>query len=127
MAEYTYWNIYIYGSAGEWESDGTIRKPNDNLSLNVTSTQTKVVLADGSNAFVNPEVLYTKDSLNFIWMEDDGDLKAQIESYIANGDYIKIVSETAGDFIGRFTSVSVVWLKGVADTFDISAIFERME
>jgi hypothetical protein len=127
MAEYHYWTVDIYSSGSTWVPDTPIRVPNDNLTLGVTSTQAKLILADGSNSFVNPEVKYTKDVLNFIWMEDDGTLKTQIEDYIKNGDYLRITTHTSEEFIGRFLTVSNVWLKGVDDTYDVSATFERME
>ena len=127
MAEYSYWEVDIYGSGSTWYTDTPLRRPNDNLTVDLSSTQAKLTLADGSTTYVNPEVKSTKEAITFIWLEDDGILKAQVEAYINNGDYLRITTHTAEEFIGRFVKISRVWLKGVADTYDISATFERME
>ena len=128
MSDYTYWTVYIYGSAGDWEASTAIRRPNDNLTVELESTQQKVQLADGSFTYINPETKSMKQPLTFLWLFDDGTLKTQLETYVNNSDYLKIVTHSGETFIGRFLNVSRVWLTGIGtDTYDITATFEQME
>ena len=86
----TYWNIYYQESSLSWVADGTIPRPNDVLNYETISTQTAIQLADGSKAYITPEIKSLKNPLIFLWYMDDGTYKDKIEAYILNNEYIKI-------------------------------------
>lgn len=118
------WNIYIYNDG--WVSDGTIYRPNDTLRLGISSTQQKIQLADGDNAFVTPENKYNEDDFTLVWYEDDGTVKNKIETYVKNNSKLKIVDHLGNEYIGRFVSIRVNWIKGISpDRYDIEADFMR--
>lgn len=122
------WTVEKWVSSA-WVSDGSIYRPNENLSYDLTSNQTKVKLADGSNAFILPETAYNKEPMTFTWIEipnTDG-LKTKINNYVINQDYLKITDHLFEDLIGRFITIRAVLISGVENTYDIEAIFERME
>jgi len=131
MAERQSWSIYIEASGDQWDADGTIYRPNDDLDINVISTQTKTKLADGSNAFVNPETKSVKEPIRLLWLEltdsDYNNLRAKIQAYIDAGTKVKIVDHNSDEYIGRFLNVRRIWLVGIEDTEDLEAVFERME
>lgn len=128
MANRGTWNIEKK-SGVSYVSDGTIYRPNENLSVDLTSTQTKIQLADGSNAFVIPEIAYNKDPLRFVWLsiEQSDTFRTKIENYIINSDYLRITTHLSETLIGKFTYIRRVWLTGEADVYDLEAGFERME
>ncbi len=129
MSERSNWNIFTQ-SGVNWIADGTIYRPNSDLSLDLISTQSRIKLSNGSNAFITPETKYTKEILTFQWYEilNSDSFKAKIENYVINQTYLKITDHLSNDYIGRFISVKRVWITGVApDVFDLEAIFEQME
>jgi hypothetical protein len=120
------WNIYKKVGA-TWTADGTIYRPNEDLELPITSTMSKVALADGDVAYVTPTTKYSTDPFTIKWYEDDGTMKTKIEGYIQNQNDIKIVDHLANNYYGRFTSINSTWLKGRADTaYDIQVVFEQI-
>ena len=122
------WSIYIEDSGGSWVADTAINRPNEDLILNRTSTQTKVNLANGDEAYITPSTKYRKEPMKLVWLYDDGTIKSQIEGYVENQDYIKITDHNAVDYIGRFISVNSTWLVGVdTDKYDVEAMFEVQE
>lgn len=124
------WNIYVWNNSTlTWDSDGTIDRPNDTLSQDRLSNQQKILLADGSPAYVVPETYVDKQSITLVWFYKLIDLKSQIESYMNDHDYIKIETHVSGiQFIGRFIQFSPIWLTGISpDRWDITATFEVME
>jgi len=125
------WNIFTEGSGDLWDADGTIYRPNENLEIDITSTQVKKRLADGSNAFVNPETKSIKEPIEFIWLEltgtDYNNLRAKIKAYVDAGTKVKITDHNSVDYIGRFLNIKRVWISGVEDTEDLQSIFERTE
>lgn len=122
------WTIEIENSAGGFDSDGSIPRPNQDMQLKITSTQQKVSLANGGMAFINPEVKRLKESFDMYWVETTSTFRTQIEDYIINGDKVKITTHTGETFIGRFLGMSRVWFTGVApDAFDVGVSFERTE
>jgi hypothetical protein len=122
------WNIYIQSSGSNWVSDGTIPRANADLDITETSTQTEVQLADGSTAVLIPEITVKYQPLTFTWLEDDGTVKDKIRDYIDDNDYLKIVTHVGAEiYYGYFSNVQIVWLVGVADTFDIIATFRRVD
>lgn len=126
------WDIYVYNTGTlTWDADGTIPRPNSDLTVEMNITQQKVQLADGSYAYFAPETKYERLPIQFSWFHQDQDFKDQIEDYITNYDYLKIVTHIAGDqytLIGRFVNWRPTWLVGVSpDRWDIEATFEVME
>ena len=53
------WNVYIEESGG-WVADGTIKRPNEDLSTPIESTMEVVTLEDGSEGVIIPETKYRK-------------------------------------------------------------------
>jgi hypothetical protein len=110
-------------------SDGSIYRPNESVTFEMTATQKRVALANGDSAFVTPETKYVKEPLTFTWLlipESDG-LKSKIENYVINQDYLRITNHLGEYYIGRFTQVRKLFLVGEEDTYEIEATFERME
>jgi hypothetical protein len=121
------WTTYIKDSSGAWVLDTSLPRPNDVFRLPLTSTQVKVKLANGDNAFITPEVKSEKRTLSFTWLADDGTIKTQIETYINNQEDIKIIDHNNNIYIGRFISIESNWVLGVEpDEYDITAILEQM-
>jgi hypothetical protein len=123
----SYWDIYLENSLGTWDDDGTIPRPNDDLQTELTSTQQKIRLADGSNAFIQPEIKRVKEPITMFWADTSSSLRSKIETYMLNGDKVKIVTHTAEEFIGRFVGLKRVWFSGIDDSYDIQVNFERTE
>lgn len=123
------WNIYKWNTSTLlWDADGTIPRPQENLDDEISSTQQKYTLADGSNAFMTPETKYIKEPLNFKWFLQDLVFKEKIETYFSNNDYLKIETHQATiTYIGRFIHFKPTWLIGQTDTWEVEAQFERME
>lgn len=121
------WSIDKWNGSS-WVSDGTIYRPNQNLDIPVLSTQRKYQLADGTNTFVLPENVYTKEPLTFFWLEIayTDSFKSKIDNYIVNGDYLRITNHLSETYTGRFIYIKPVWLIGTTDTYDYEASFERM-
>ena len=120
------WSIYEQDSADVWTLSDTIPRPNENFTISTTSTLINNQLANGSLAFVLPETKYKNDQLEFIWYADtDGTIKSQIEGYVQLGTRFKIIDHLSSEYIGRFTQVSPVWISGISNEFDITAIFTR--
>jgi hypothetical protein len=119
------WTIYLWQSGNTYSLDGTIPRPNENLETQRTSTIQKVSMADGSDGFITPEIKYKKEPFQMFFAETTSAFRTQIENYIINGDKVKILTHTAEEFIGFFTSYKRVWFTGVApDSYDISVAFQ---
>ena len=123
------WTVYILQSGGSYVSDGAIYRPNDNTSIDFTSTQQKVGLADGSQAFINSEIKYVKEPISFTWLEipESDSFRSQIENYVKNQDYLKITTHLGEVIKGRFVNVRRIWLVGTEDTYDLNASFDIIE
>ena len=123
----TTWQIYKK-ITGVWTLEGSgLYRPNDDLNIQKTSTQQKVVLANGSNAYVTPTTKYLDQILRFIWYWDDGTIKAQVEGYINNQNDLKIIDHDSNVYVGRFISINSVQFIGEdPDKYDITAEFEIM-
>lgn len=123
------WNIE-YKSGASYVSDGTIYRPNETLQLNLTSTATKIRLANGSSAFIVPETKSNKEAIQLVWMEldySDG-LITKINGYITSGNYVRITTHQSEQLIGRFINSSRVWISGLnPEKMDFQAILERIE
>ena len=124
----SYWDIYVLNSDGvTWDADVQVPRPNDNLETEYISTQQKIKLADGSNAFITPETKRIKEPITIFWADTTSVLRTQLEDYMLNGDKVKIVTHTAEEFIGRFINMKRVWFSGIDDSYDIQVILERTE
>ena len=123
----TTWTIEILQSGGTFVSDGTIYTPNSDLSLDVTSTQERVQLADGSRGWVTPETRSTPDELQFEWLAVDNTFATQIRDYVVNGDTVRITDDDGITYYGRFLTVKRIWITGVdPNEYDLQATFEIM-
>lgn len=123
------WTIYTQNSGLVWVEDVSgIPRPQQSMPVELISTEVENSLADGSRAFIVPETKIVKSDLVFTWYEQSQTFKEQLEDYITNYDYIKIVTHISGlEFIGRFKSVRPIWLVGIEDKWDIEATFSVQE
>lgn len=120
------WNIQVK-SGGSWGSVSTIYRPNDAYSITKISTQSKLKLADGSNAFVSPSTKSVEEPFSFTWYWDDGTVKAQIENYITGGSDLKITDDLGNIYHGRFIAIETNRAVGQdSEKYDIRATFENM-
>jgi len=121
----TYWNISYQESGGSWVADDTVPRPNASLARNTASNTQVIRLADGSKAFVSPEVYSDKMQLVFSWYYDDGTYKTKIETYIENNEMLKITNHLSEEITGKFLSLKATHLLGISpDTYDLDATFE---
>lgn len=122
----TTWTTQIK-SAGNWIGDGSIYRPNDNLSIQKRSTQSVVSLANGGNAYLAPSTKYIDGALTFIWFWDDGTTKTKIEGYINSQNDVKIIDHDANEYIGRFTHIESTQMVGEdPDRYDVKAVLTIM-
>lgn len=119
------WAVQIKNSANVYVSDGNINRPNEDLETERISTSTKVRLADGSDAFMTPEIKELRQPFNMFFANTTAALRTKIQNYISNSDDVKIVDHNSGTFIGKFTSMKRVWFIGISDTYDIMVQFTR--
>ena len=123
------WDVYVRESGDLYTYNNGILRPNDSMELPTISTSTTVTLVDGSRGHITPETKSNKEAITFIWYLVDDSIITQIEDYINNDEYLKIVTHVSGrEFIGKFTSIKPKWLVGEEpDLYDVEAIFERYE
>jgi len=117
-------------TSGSWVADGTIYRPNEDTSLSLVSTQTKINLANGSQAFVTPSTKYNLQPVVFRWLNipDTDAFVNKIKNYVINQTYVRITDHNSDTYIGRFINLERLWLSGQdPDTYDLEAEFERME
>ena len=96
-------------SGGSWGADGTIYRPNDDLSITKSSTQRALQLVDGSNAFLGPSTKYLDGTLSLVWYWDDGTLFDTPLFF----DEERNVSTTAPNYFVLDTSQDWIdWLQG---------------
>jgi len=125
----TTWTVENWNGSG-YDADGTIYTPNESQSDDLTSTQTKLGLANGSQTFMLPATKYNKEALRFVWLEipeSDIAFKNKISNYVINANYLRITDPLSNTYIGRFVYIRRIWILGVDNTWDIEAGFERME
>ncbi len=91
------------------------------------STQSRVQLANGSNAFVAPSTKYIDGQIGLTWYYDDGTIKAQVEGYITARSDLKITDHNNVVYYGRFTGINVSEEVGYSSSrYDIQAEFVIM-
>jgi len=120
------WITELENSSGVWILDTSLPRPNEDLETLYISTQQKIKLANGSNAFVTPEIKRVKEPITMTWINSTSVLRSQIETYMLNGDKLRITTHTGETFIGKFISMKRVWFAGMSDTYDIQIVFERI-
>lgn len=126
MATRGTWTISVK-SGSVWGVNGTIARPNENFKINKSSTQSSIMLADGSQAFMLPSTKSLDTPLTFIWYNDTGTIKTQVEGYVTNGSNLKITDHNSDIYYGRFTGVGVNWIKGFStNKYDLQAAFVIM-
>ena len=120
------WDVQIK-SGGVWGSAGNLSRPNNDFVINKLSTQTKIGLADGNNAFITPSRKYNNEDLVYMWYYDDGTIKTLLEGYIESQNDLKITDDLSNIYYGRFVSVTINRTVG-DDTahYDVQAIFQRI-
>jgi len=124
----TYWDIYIEESADTWALDGQIPRPNANMENSRVSTQNKIKLANGDNAFVTPETKMNKEPFVMVFIDVTSAFREKIRNYMANGDKVKIITHTGEIFEGKFITMSRVWWTGVSpDEYDMQVTFENFD
>ena len=122
------WTTELENSGGTWILDTALPRSQEDIERIYLSTQQKIKLADGSNAFVTPEIKRIKEPISFTWFQSTSALRTQIETYMLNGDKLRITTHTGETFIGRFISIQRVWLVGTEpDEYDNMVTFERTE
>jgi len=120
------WSIYYEDSNGDWIADTAIPRPNDDMSTNLLSTQQKVKLADGSNAFITPETKSEKETFDMFFANASSTFRTQITDYITSGTRVKIVTHNSETYIGYFLGMTRVWFAGISpDEFDITLTFQE--
>lgn len=122
------WTVEILESNNVYSSDGTIYRPNEDLEIQLNSTHNKIILADGSFAFVTPENKSNKGQLTFVWynIDDSDGIISKIENYIDNGDIIRITTHLSHTYTGKFIYLTKTHLTGIEDTFDIQTQFDQL-
>jgi len=123
------WTLYVQESGDEWPSGGTstIPRPQEDLDVGLNTTQQAIQLADGSLGYYTPETKTVKPDLQFTWYMRDETFKDELEGYIENHDFIKIVTHTGKEYIGRFLNLQSKWLVGESpDEYMITVGFTRM-
>jgi len=109
-----------------WTPEGTIYKPNVDLTIESRSTQVRTQLADGSQAFITPETKYNPQILKFTWHYLPKTYKTQLEVYVNNLYDLEITDHNATVYYGRFVMVKSNWLVGQVDKYDVMADFQQM-
>lgn len=122
------WNMEKWNGA-TFVSETAMYRPNENISIDRTSTQVKTRLADGSNGFFIPETKYIKEpiTMQFLGIASSDSFRTRLENYVQNNDYLRITDHLGSTYTGSFVSVKRVWLTGISpDEVDLEAVFEVM-
>lgn len=120
------WTMKVKDSSGTYVSDGNIPIPMEDLETGRLATVQRVRLADGDTAFITPETKYSEEPFTMFFAIATSAFRTKIETYIENGDSVKITTHTSEVFTGKFTSMKRVWFTGIApDEYDIMVTFTR--
>ena len=113
-------------NGSQWVGETPMYRPNENMALEKQSTQSKIKLADGSNAFFIPETKYVREpmTMQFLEIEASDAFISRLSGYVENNTYLKITDHLGTTHTGKFISLRQVWLTGVGDTMDIETVFE---
>jgi len=121
------WSVYLQTSALGWSAEPAIPRPNQDMDTKIVANMTKIKLADGSNAFIVPEVKRNKEAFTMFFADTSLSFRTQFTNYIINGDVIKILTHSGETFIGVVFDMSRVWFTGLADTYDVQITMEQTE
>jgi len=117
------WVVQIL-SGTSWIDDGTLYRPNKNITNKVTSTQQAIELVDGDEAFITPSTKYRTNQVEFAWLQIDATFLNKIKTYIQNGSGLKIIDHLGTSHIGKFTSLEYIDEVGQdLNLYDISCNF----
>jgi hypothetical protein len=119
------WSISIWQSGNSFVADGFINRPNQDLETKRISNLQIIKLANGSEAFMQPETKYFKDTFSMFFANTTSAFRTKIENYIVNGDKVKIVTHDSQTFYGFFIDINRVWFSGQTDTFDCALTFKE--
>lgn len=120
------WTLKTQDSGDVWTAYGNLPRPNESFPVGIVGTLIRNQLINGQNSFVQPSNKYNYDDLQFIWYSDTGGtLKDTIEGYVKNATRFKITDHLSNEYVGRFVQVTPIWISGISDEFDITAIFTR--
>ena len=110
-----------------WTDEGdTIYRPNANLTVERVATQVRTILADGSYAYITPEIKANPTSLKMSWAYLSKTYKEQIEAYVNNLYDLQITDHNSAIYYGRFINIKSNWLAGETDKYDVAAEFQIM-
>lgn len=121
------WNISVFESGNTWTADGTIVIPNADLEQKRVSNLQIVKLADGTEAFIQPETKFYKETISMFFANTTSAFRTKIEDYITNGDKVKITMDTSETIIGFFVDSNRVFFSGIDDTYDLAITFKPTE
>jgi hypothetical protein len=120
------WTIQVLGSSGTYYADGSMYVTNADIEEKSFSTQQKIVLADGSKAFVGFEHKTQYEPVDFFWADMDSSFITKLETYLGNNDTLKITTAQGTVFTGHFITYQKTWVVGTSPVmYDIIASFER--
>jgi len=112
-------------ATGSWVSDGTIYRPNDDIDSNITSTQSKLRGADGSDIFVIPETKYVDVPFDFYWGYIDLTFKTKILNYVKNNTSLRITDHNSETYTGSFINLNPTWIAGTSENrYNLVATFQ---
>lgn len=119
------WTIEVENSSGGWDSDTAIPRSNQDLEISLVSTHQKIKLANGSDAFIRVETKRNKEAITLYFASASSTLRTQLETYMSNGDKIKITTHTGETFTGYFLTVKRVWFTGLEpDEYDLQCVLD---
>ncbi len=120
------WTIYSLESGNTYILDALISRPNADLETLSVSNLQVVKLANGEEAFIQPETKYYKDTFTMLFIDTSLSFRNLLGTYIVNGDKIKILTHTGQIFYGYFMSIKRVWLVGMSpDQYDVTVQFKE--
>jgi hypothetical protein len=123
----TDWSIYSLESGNTYTLDSTIPRPNADFENNSISNIQIFKLSDGSEAFIQPETKYYKDVINMLFIDTTSAFRSLINTYITNGDKLKIITHDAQTFYGYITNMKRVWLVGISpNQYDVTITFKEV-
>ena len=118
------WLVEIRASGNTWESDGVIYRPNEAFERANKSSMLRIQLADGSYGYATYKNKYNLAPLPMTWYAVDYTFVQKIDTYVQNGEDLRITDHLGNTNTGRFTDVNSKEAVGMEDTFDAMAVFE---
>lgn len=119
------WAVYVWDSGSTYTFDAYMYRPNKDLETTIVSNMQVIKLADGSEAYIQPENKYIRGNINMYFAETTSAYRSQIENYIINGEKVKIVTHDSQIIYGYFIDMNRVWFAGQESSFDIAVVFKQ--